>query len=76
MRLMIGEIMTGNFFNNGLHKSSIQTVYEKGLKDGQIKGLADVMRIIDEQIYTDDAYVDDSVLIAIQDKLRGLNASE
>jgi len=68
--------MTGNFFTNGQHKSSIQTVYEKGLKDGQIKGVADVMRIIDEQIYADDAYVDDSILIAIQDKLRGLHASE
>lgn len=68
--------MTGNFFTNGPHKSSIQTVYEKGLKDGQIKGVADVMRIIDEQIYADDAYVDDSILIAIQDKLRGLHASE
>lgn len=68
--------MTGNFFSNGPHKSSIQTVYEKGLKDGQIKGVADVMRIIDEQIYADDAYVDDSILIAIQDKLRGLHASE
>ena len=68
--------MTGNFFTNGPHKSSIQTVYEKGLKDGQIKGVADVMRIIDEQIYADDAYVDDSILIAIQDKLRGLHGSE
>lgn len=68
--------MTGNFFTNGPHKSSIQTVYEKGLKDGQIKGVADVIRIIDEQIYADDAYVDDSILIAIQDKLRGLHASE
>lgn len=68
--------MTGNFFTNGPHKSSIQTVYEKGLKDGQIKGIQDVIMIIDEQIYTDDAYIEDSVLIAIKDKLRGLHASE
>lgn len=68
--------MTGNFFNKGNHISSIQRVYEKGLKDGQIKAMQDVIMIIDEQQYTDDAWVDDSVLIAIQDKLRGLHASE
>ena len=69
-------MMNNSVFTNGPHKSSIQTVYEKGLKDGQIKGLSDVMRIIDEQIYADDAYIDDSIMIAIQDKLRGLHASE
>lgn len=68
--------MTNAFFHNGHHKSSIQTVYEKGLKDGQIKGIQDVIKIIDEQQYTDDAYVDDSILIEIQDKLRDLYASE
>lgn len=68
--------MTGNYFTNGPHRSSIQTVYEKGLKDGQIKGLQDVIMIIDEQQYTDDAWVDDSVLIAIQDRLRSLHGSE
>jgi hypothetical protein len=68
--------MSNAFFHNGHHKSSIQTVYEKGLKDGQIKGIQDVIKIIDEQQYTDDAYVDDSILIEIQDKLRDLYASE
>lgn len=68
--------MANSFFHNGHHKSSIQTVYEKGLKDGQIKGIQDIVKIIDEHVYTDDAYVEDSILIEIKDRLRDLYASE
>jgi hypothetical protein len=69
-------MMSNAFFHNGHHKSSIQTVYEKGLKDGQIKGLQDVVKIIDEYQYVDNGYIDDSVIIEIRDRLRDLYASE
>lgn len=68
--------MANSFFHNGHHKSSIQTVYEKGLKDGQIKGLKDALIIIDEYQYATNGDIDDDIIIELRDKLRDLYASE
>lgn len=68
--------MSNAFFHNGHHKSSIQTVYEKGLKDGQIRGIKDALIIIDEYQYATNGDIDDDIIIELRDKLRDLYASE
>jgi hypothetical protein len=74
--ISLGVEMTNAFFHNGHHKSSIQTVYEKGLKDGQIRGIKDALIIIDEYQYATNGDIDDDIIIELRDKLRDLYASE
>jgi hypothetical protein len=63
-------------FSNSHHKSSIQTVYEKGFNDGKIKGLQEAVLLLDDYRFVGDEDIDGAVLHILRDKLKDLYGKE